>query len=282
MAQKEAALERGPHQSAKAHTNFLRSEFADMIRKKQWMLLPAALVMTQEELRISPLGVLPQCDRRPQSIIDYTFFRINEETLVMAPPEAMQFGKALWCILAGIVHANPRLGPVYLSKVGIADVFYRIWVKAADIPKLGVLIPAEPGQERLIGFPVVLPIGWKESSQVFTSATETVTDLVNDQIQQGIKQPPHRLDQQSESCSMATTSPLGNQQPMPKPKGTWVHGHAHKPVDKWGVYVDDFIGLAQETPRGASVSNAHYYTVWISFLGDWTMLMDHTNKNRRQ
>jgi hypothetical protein len=89
MAQKEAALERGPHQSAKAHTTFLRSEFADMIRKKQWILLPAALVVTQEELRLSPLGVLPQRDRRPRSIIDYTFFRINDETVVMAPPEAM-------------------------------------------------------------------------------------------------------------------------------------------------------------------------------------------------
>jgi hypothetical protein len=109
MAQKEAALERVPHQSAKAHTTFLRGEFSDTIRKKQWILLPAALVMTQEELRLSPLGVLPQRDRRPRSIIDYTFYRINEDTVVMVPPKAMQFGKALWRILAGIVHANPRL-----------------------------------------------------------------------------------------------------------------------------------------------------------------------------
>jgi hypothetical protein len=193
--------------------------------------------MTQEELRLSPLGVLPQRGRRLRSIIDYTFYRINEE--------AMQFGKALWRILAGIVQANPRLGPVYLSKVDIADGFYRIWVKAADIPKIGVLLPAEQGQERLIGFPVVLPMGWKESPPVFTSATERVTDLANDQIQQGNKQPPHRLDRNSESCSMAATNPLGNQQPMQKPDGAWAHDHAHKPVDKWDVYVDDFIGLAQ-------------------------------------
>jgi hypothetical protein len=105
------------------------------------------------------------------------------------------------------VHANPRLGPVYLSKVDIADVFYRIWVKAADIPKLGVLLPEEPAQEQLIGFLVVLPMGWKESPPVFTSATDTVTDLANDQIQQGIKQPPHRLDQKSKSCSIVTTTP---------------------------------------------------------------------------
>jgi hypothetical protein len=187
MAQKEAELERGAHQSANAHITFLRGEFADMIHKKQWILPPAALAMTQEELRISTLGVPPQRDRRPRSIIDYTFYHINEDTVVRAPPEAMQFGKALWRILAGIVQANTGLGPVYLSKVDIADGFYHIWVKAADIPKLGVLLPAEQGQERLIGFPVVLPMGWKESPPVFTSATETVTDLANGQIQQGTK-----------------------------------------------------------------------------------------------
>jgi hypothetical protein len=96
MAQKEAALARGPHQSSDAHTAFLHSEFFAMIQKKHLILLPAALVTTEEELGISPLGVLPQQDRRIRSIIDYTFYCINEETVVMAPPESMQFGKALW------------------------------------------------------------------------------------------------------------------------------------------------------------------------------------------
>jgi hypothetical protein len=63
----------------------------------------------------------------------------------MAPPEAMQFGNAPWRILAAIVHSNPRLGPVYLSKVNITDGFYRMWVKVADVPKVGVLLPVEPG-----------------------------------------------------------------------------------------------------------------------------------------
>jgi hypothetical protein len=163
--------------------------------------------MTQEQPRLIPLGVVPQRDRRPRSIIDYTFYRINEDTVVMAPPEAMQFGKALWRVLAGIVHASPGLGPVYLSKVDITDGFYRIWVGAADIPKLGVLLPAEHGQAKLIGFPVVMPMGWKEFPPVFTSATETVTDLANDKIQHGTEQPPHRLDLKAESCIMAAPSP---------------------------------------------------------------------------
>jgi hypothetical protein len=32
---------------------------------------------------------------------------------------------------------------------------------------------------------------------------------------------------------------------MRKPEVSWAHGHAHKPVERWDVYVDNFIGLAQ-------------------------------------
>jgi hypothetical protein len=90
--------------------------------------------------------------------------------------------------------------------VDIVDIFYRIWVNAANVPKLGVLLPTDPWQIHLIGFPVVLPMGWKDSPLVFTLATGTVDDLVNDQIHQGTKQPSHRLELQAESCSNSTTS----------------------------------------------------------------------------
>jgi hypothetical protein len=83
--QKEAALKRGPHQSTKAHMGVLRGEFAAMIQKKQWILLSASLVMTEEELRLSPLGFLPQREWRPRSIIDYMFYLINEDTVVIPP-----------------------------------------------------------------------------------------------------------------------------------------------------------------------------------------------------
>jgi hypothetical protein len=165
---KSQALKRGPDQSANAQKACFRDEFSVMIRKRRWILLPATQVMTEDGLRLSPLGALPQRDQWPRSIIDYSFYRVNDDTVLMAPREAMQFGNALWRILSAIVQSNPILGPVYLSKVDIADGFYRIWVKAADIQKVGVLLPAQPGQERLIRFPAVLPMGWKESPPVFT------------------------------------------------------------------------------------------------------------------
>jgi hypothetical protein len=62
---KLAALLRGPHQSAHMNIPFLQTEFLDMIHKGQWVLLTASLVINEPNLQLSPLGVVPQQDRRP-------------------------------------------------------------------------------------------------------------------------------------------------------------------------------------------------------------------------
>ncbi len=87
----------------------------------------------------SSLSVLsPQRDRGPRLIVDYTFSDVNEETIPMAPCEAMQFGRALHRICSRLVHADPRFGPVKMAKIDIADGFYRVWLWIADAAKLGV------------------------------------------------------------------------------------------------------------------------------------------------
>jgi hypothetical protein len=67
-----------------------------MIHKGQWTVLPVLLVLGEPQLRLSHLGVVPQQDRRPRTISDYTFFGLNHETVPVAPSECMQFGRALW------------------------------------------------------------------------------------------------------------------------------------------------------------------------------------------
>jgi hypothetical protein len=98
----------------------------DLILKGQWVLLPADLVLQAPNLRISPLGVVPQRERRPRTICDYSFFLVNLDTIPLDPDESTQFGRALWCILSTVHHADPRLGPIFLSKIDIADGFYCI------------------------------------------------------------------------------------------------------------------------------------------------------------
>jgi len=77
LARKLAALNRGPHKSAKEHVDFLREEYVGMIQKGHWVLLPAQLLIDHPDLRLSPLGVIPQRDRRPRTISDYTYFGVN-------------------------------------------------------------------------------------------------------------------------------------------------------------------------------------------------------------
>ena len=116
-----------------------------MIDKSQWVVLPAADVAHLPGLRISPPGVIPQRDRRPRWICDYTWSQVNEEILPLAALEAMQLGHGLYPILREVIIADPSLGPVKLLKVDLSDGFYRVNLNIDDIPKLGVVFPTKPG-----------------------------------------------------------------------------------------------------------------------------------------
>lgn len=103
--------------------------------------------------------------RRPRRfIVDYTFSSLNGETVPVVPRKAVQFGRALQRVFSRMVHADPRYGPVYMEQIEIADGFYRVWLNAMDVPKLGfVLPPRAPGCVPLVAFPLALPMGWVES-----------------------------------------------------------------------------------------------------------------------
>ena len=85
------AAKRGCHKSARDHTEFVCDELADFCRQGYWTVLPFAAVQSWPSLRLSPLGVVPQRDRRPRLIVDYTFWGVNYDTARLAPKEAMQF-----------------------------------------------------------------------------------------------------------------------------------------------------------------------------------------------
>ena len=87
------------------------------------MVLLWRVALRLKHLRLSPLGVVPQRNRRPRLIVDYTFSGVNDETACLAPAEAMQFGKALHRFLHKLVHADARYGTVYMGKIDIADGF---------------------------------------------------------------------------------------------------------------------------------------------------------------
>ena len=85
LEQKEAAIARGSHQSTEQHHDFLDNEMADMIDQKHWILIPYKYIRLHTHLRLSPMGVVPQRERRPRVIVDFTFSGVNQETVGVAP-----------------------------------------------------------------------------------------------------------------------------------------------------------------------------------------------------
>ena len=121
--ERQAALKIGPHRSATEHTPFLREEFASMVEKGQWVVLPYSVAKRLPGLRLSPPGVNVERDRRPRWLGDYSSFKNNAETLPVSCLSAMQYGWALERLIHEIVYADPALGYVYLLKVDVSDGF---------------------------------------------------------------------------------------------------------------------------------------------------------------
>ena len=53
---RQAAIVRGPHCSEMEHTPFIRKEFASMVGKGQWIVLPYSVTRNLPGLRLSPPG----------------------------------------------------------------------------------------------------------------------------------------------------------------------------------------------------------------------------------
>ena len=268
------AAHRGSHQSARQYLAFSESEMADMIRKGYWVVLPYAAIKNLPNLRLSPMGVVPQRERRPQTIVDYSFSGINQEAARGAPSEAMQFGKALNRILQRILAANPRYGPTYMLKLDLSDGFYRIRLRAEDIPTLGVAIPVGPGEDPLVALPLTLPMGWTESPPCFCSATETAVDLINLHASPSWDPPRHPLElaagtqppQDGRHCITVPTpmfSPPSRLPALPQLPPAQ-RRHHRRPLAYSDVFVDDEILLAQGTPP-----QLHRFKCQALHINDW-------------
>lgn len=244
-AKLDQAIARGPHKSAKSNNTFIREEFLDFIRKGFWTVLPYALVKNMPNLRLNPLGSVPQHDRRDRLIVDLSFYFTNQECLPVAPSESMQFGRTLQRILQRILLSDPTFGPVYLSKIDIADGFYRIQLSARDVPKLAVLLPAGPGEEPMVAFPMVLPMGWVNSPPYFSAATETAADLMNRRLQKNPEEPPHRLEHLAIHDEEAPAPTTSTDVTLPVPTDPIHRPHYKRPLKYADIYVDDFIAAVQ-------------------------------------
>ena len=116
--------------------------------------------------------------------------------------------------------ADPSLGPVQLLKVDLSDGFYRVNLNVDGISKLGVVYHTNPGEEHLIVFLLVLTMRWRNSPPIFSTATETITNLTNQQIQTDLIHCPHPLNIKADDNEVVPIDPLYPHMPsnqLPKP-----------------------------------------------------------------
>ena len=256
LEKKDAAMARGNHKSASEYTTFLREEMTTMRRKGMFIVVPYDLLRHIPGLCLSPIGCIPQRDRRPRMINDYTFSELNQHTHKLAPAESMQWGRTLDRVLSRIYYADRRHGPVLLSKTDLADGFYRIPLTPTGALKLAVPFPNLPSEPQLVAIPTVLPMGWTESPPAFSSVTETITDVINESLEREADTiaPAHDLEP-----AASTSVPLLPSIPDPSP--IIEAGPIRPRLAYVDCFVDDFIKLCQGWLNGIRVRRATYHII---------------------
>ena len=123
---RDAAILYGTHASARNKAEFIHTELAEKLHAGHMAVYPLEAVTSLQNLWLSPVAVTPQMRRRPRLIFDFTRSGLNDTSESLSRMEAMPFGGALQRILKQILTADPCLGPVYLSKVYLADAYMRL------------------------------------------------------------------------------------------------------------------------------------------------------------
>jgi len=178
--QQDAAILRGTHPSARRqYADFILAEMFDYAQMGFWLVLPYSALRGHPRLKIAPAGVVPQRERRPRPIMDYTFNEVNQASVPLAPFHAMQFGSAFQRLLQRLAYCNPSFGPPVMAKIDLADGYYRIPLSSDAALQLAVCLPPDGDEEPLLGIPLSLPMGWSLSPPYFCSFTETCADLTN-------------------------------------------------------------------------------------------------------
>jgi hypothetical protein len=247
LAQLDAAAARGPHKGTAEHIEFMRDEFQDMVNAGQWLVLPYSAVRELPGLRLSPTGVVPQRDRRPRPIVDYSFSGVNDATVSCAP-DSIQFGAALYRFLQRLQRADTRQGVIRLAKTDISDAFMRVWLDLATIPSMGALLPTYPGEEPMVAFPMILPMGWVDSPNYLCAITETIADLANARLAMNQLSMSHHLNTTARTKASdpepVVASEVGTFDGLPPP-ATRSQGPLRPPLNFVDVYMDDFLAACQ-------------------------------------
>ena len=186
----EAAAQRGPHVFSLEPDDIAQIQIEAKDKEKQgfaniysWEKLKQNL---PPNLKLSPLAMIPHKSRTYRAILDLSFLlkisgysipSVNEATNKCAPEEAMnQLGSVLPRVIEALAFAPEDGGDIMMSKLDIADGFWRMVYKEGQEWNFAYILPNTPGKPIEIVVPSSLQMGWTLSPPFFCAAAETARD----------------------------------------------------------------------------------------------------------
>jgi hypothetical protein len=186
-----AAVERGPHSSAldPEAIEQLKIEIAEKERIGQCKVVLWDDIKDNppEQLKVSPLAMIPHKSRKFRAILDLSFRlrlkdggtvpSVNEATTLEAPAAAIdQMGHALSRIIHAFAEADDD-AKIFMAKFDIKDGFWRLDCEAGEEWNFAYVLPQHNGEPTRLVVPTSLQMGWVESPPYFCAASETARDV---------------------------------------------------------------------------------------------------------
>ena len=241
----EAAIENGAHKSAMVPEAMkqLAEEVAAKAKKGQCRVVLWEDIKSNppEELKVSPIAMIPHKSRMFRAILDLSFRlrlkngteiqSVNESTEKTAPHGAIdQLGHSLMRLIHAFAQAKPE-DKIFTAKWDVKDGFWRLDGEVGQEWNFAYVLPQAPGEPIKLVIPTSLQMGWIESPPYFCAASETARDVGVKYIETPVGSlPKHKflkyaaVGEDFESLPITTT----------KERFPYT-------VE---IYVDDFVGMA--------------------------------------
>jgi hypothetical protein len=192
----EAAVARGPHRSAikpdgiaLVHEDIQYQGDAGFCKVMTWQEIQR---LRPKNLKILPIAVVPQRDRRGRIILDLSFpvypedkkhkepiqAGVNETTAKLAPQGPVRKIGQVFRRLLNLISEAEAGEVVMLAKIDLSDGFWRMLVAEDQQWNFAYVMPDPPGAPIRIVVPSALQMGWAESPAYFCAATETGQDII--------------------------------------------------------------------------------------------------------
>jgi hypothetical protein len=203
------------------------------------------------KLKVSPLAVVPQLNRRGRLILDLSFpvhcagkkgsrtlgpvvqASVNDTSAPLAPSWPVnELGKVLLRLL-DFMRQVPAHESIQFAKIDLSDGFWRMIVPEVDCWHFAYVLPDVPGAPIRLVIPHALQMGWTQSPGFFSATTETVRDTIQVLVDDGETLPPHEMEK-----FMMPQKPAKRQR------------RDSKEWQMSSVFVDDFIIAAVENQSG--------------------------------